>query len=165
MGLIDDLLRRPTRILHELSQAESGPTSRRLVLVAVALMAVYGVVIGSFSGGAQWWAVPVKVVAGMLVAGAICLPSLYIFSCLSGSAARLAEVTGALGGLLALMTLLLTGFAPVAWLFSQSTDSEVTMGVLHLLFWIVGMRFGVRFLKQGLQRLGLSSELGVNVWV
>jgi len=48
-------------------------------------------------------------------------------------------------GLLMLMTILLIGFAPVAWLFSQSTESLGWMGFLHLLFWLIATAFGVRF--------------------
>jgi hypothetical protein len=35
----------------------------------------------------------------------------------------------------------------VAWIFSQSTDSLAVMGMLHLLFWIIGLWFGVRLIK------------------
>ena len=91
---------------------------------------------------------PVKIAGGLLISALICLPSLYIFTCLSGSQARLAEMFGLVGGLLMLMTILLIGFAPVAWLFSQSTDSVAWMGALHLVFWFIATFFGLRFLKR-----------------
>ena len=56
---------------------------------------------------------------------------------------------GLVAGLLALMTVLLIGFAPVAWVFSQSTSSLVAMGALHLAFWLVATVFGLRFLFAG----------------
>ena len=37
------------------------------------------------------------------------------------------------------MTALLIGFAPVAWVFSQSTDSIFMMGLLHFCFWLVAL--------------------------
>jgi len=43
------------------------------------------------------------------------------------------------------MTVLLIGFAPVAWLFSQSTESLLLMGALHLVFWLIATYFGLRF--------------------
>src|SRR5947209_17501984 len=104
----------------------------------------------------QLWAAPVKLALGMLISAVICLPSLYIFTCLSGSQARLAEMCGLLIGLLLLMTLLLVGFAPVAWLFSQSTDSLPWMGVLHLLFWFIAVFFGLRFLESAF-KIGRAS--------
>src|SRR5262249_52552690 len=124
---------------------------------------VYGVVVGTFSGHAQLWAAPVKIAAGLLASALICLPRLYIFSCLSGSPARIIEVVGLIAGLLTLMTVLLVGFAPVAWVFSQSMNSVGAMGVLHLLFWCIATCFGLRFLNAGLAHLNAQPG-GTRVW-
>ncbi len=126
---------------------------------------IYGVVVGTFSMGDQLWAAPVKIAGGLLFASLICLPSLYIFTCLSGSQARLAEICGLVAGLLMLMTILLIGFAPVAWLFSQSTESVVWMGVLHLVFWFIATFFGLRFLETGFSHSKARSNAGLNVWI
>jgi hypothetical protein len=163
--LVEAVLRRPRRVIFQLTQAESARLIAPLLAVALALIAVYGLIVGSFSGGLQWWAAPAKIAGGTLATAAICLPSLYIFACLGGSPARFATVTGALGGLLALMTLLLIGFAPVAWLFSQSTNSVVLIGWLHLLFWAVAAGFGIRFLLAAFSHFGLRSTAGLKVWI
>ena len=102
-----------------------------------------------------------KIAAGLFISAAICLPSLYIFTCLSGSQARLAEVCGLLAGLLLLMTILLIGFAPVVFIFSQSTESLAWMGFLHLLFWFVATLFGVRFMKNGFAHTNAKSHAGL----
>ena len=120
-----------------------------MIFVSVVCSLIYGVVVGTFSGGTQLWAAPVKVAAGLMISALICLPSLYIFTCLGGSQARLVEVFGLLAGLLMLMTILLIGFAPVAWIFSQSTESLAWMGTLHLIFWFIATIFGLRFLEAG----------------
>src|SRR5712671_4603710 len=146
---IEALLRQPRRLLFQLRQPGAGRLIAGMLFTALACAAVYGVVAGTFSGGTQLWAAPVKIAAGLFISAAICLPSLYIFTCLSGSQARLAEVCGLLAGLLMLMTLLLVGFAPVAWIFSQSTDLIGWMGFLHLMFWFIATLFGVRFMKSG----------------
>jgi len=99
------------------------------------------------------------------VSGLICLPSLYIFACLSGAQARLAEIFGLVLGLLMLTTILLIGFAPVAWLFSQSTSSVVWMGALHLIFWLVATVFGLRFIENGFSHSQARSNAGFNTWV
>jgi hypothetical protein len=165
LGVIDALLRHPRRVVYRLRQAAPEPVVCMLLVAAAAMIAVYGAVVGSFSGGPQWWAAPAKVVAGFSITAAICLPSLYIFSCLGGSNARLAEVAGVLAGALALSTLLLIGFAPVAWIFSQSTESIAMMGFLHLLFWLVAVRFGLRFLLSSFRHFGLKSEVGLQTWI
>lgn len=162
---IEALLRQPRRLLFQLRQPGAGRLIVQMLLVAFVCAAVYGVVAGTFSGGTQLWAAPVKIAGGLLVSAAICLPSLYIFTCLSGAQARLSEVCGLLTGLLMLMTILLIGFAPVAWIFSQSTESIAWMGALHLIFWFVATLFGVRFIKSGFADAGAKSQAGMNVWI
>jgi len=162
---IEAILRQPRRVMYQLRQPGSGRLMGAMLLVAVLCSLIYGAVIGSFSMGEQLWAAPAKVAGGLLVAGVICLPSLYIFTCLSGSQARLVEICGLVVGLLMLMTILLIGFAPVAWLFSQSTDSVTWMGVLHLLFWFVSTYFGLRFLENGFSHSQARSTAGLNTWI
>jgi hypothetical protein len=162
---VEVILRQPRRAMYQLRQPGSGKLLAAMIFVSIICMAVYGLVVGSFSMGAQLWAAPVKLVTGMLISALICLPSLYIFACLSGSQARLGEMCGLLTGLLMLMTLLLVGFAPVAWLFSQSTDSITWMGVLHLLFWFIAVCFGVRFLQAGFSHTQARSSAGLNTWI
>ena len=162
---IEAILRQPRRVMYQLRQPGSGRLIAAMLFVAIVCVLVYGLVVGSFSMGDQLWAAPVKLAIGMLISALICLPSLYIFTCLSGSQARLAEMCGLLAGLLMLMTLLLVGFAPVAWLFSQSTDSITWMGVLHLIFWFIAVFFGLRFLEAGFSHTKARSAAGLNTWI
>jgi len=165
LAAIEALLRQPRRVMFQLRQPGSGRLIAAMLFVSIVCSLIYGLVVGSFSGGAQWWAAPVKVSAGLLISALICVPSLYIFTCLSGSQARLVEIFGLLAGLLMLMTILLIGFAPVAWLFSQSTQSITWMGALHLLFWFISTCFGVRFLQAGFSHSNARSNGGLHVWV
>ena len=162
---IEALLRQPRRLLFQLRQPGAGKLIVAMVFVAIFCSLIYGVVAGTFSGGMQLWAAPVKIAGGLLISAAICLPSLYIFACLSGSQARLAEICGLLAGLMMLMTILLVGFAPVAWIFSQSTESPASMGALHLLFWLVATVFALRFIKHGFSHTNAKSQAGLNVWI
>ena len=147
-GVLGALLKNPSRLLLALgAPGAGGAILLRLVLAITVCGAVYGLVMGSLSGGTQLWAAPAKLTVGLFASILLCLPSLHIFLCLNGAEIRAAQVTGALLGMVALITLLLVGFAPVAWIFSQSTDSLLVMGMLHLLFWIIGLWFGVRLIK------------------
>src|SRR5580765_6181399 len=105
IAAIDAILRHPRRVMYHLRQPGSGKIVAAMLFVALACGLVYGVIVGSFSGGVQWWAAPVKVAGGLLISAVICLPSLYIFGCLSGSQAGLAEVFGLVSGLLMVMTI------------------------------------------------------------
>ena len=165
IAAIEAILRQPRRVLFQLRQPRSGPLLAAMLLVAVVCSLGYGVVVGTFTMGLQLWAAPVKIAAGLMISALICLPSLYIFTCLSGSQARLAEICGLVAGLLMLMTLLLIGFAPVAWLFSQSTQSVAWMGALHLAFWLVSTFFGLRFLQAGFSYSQARSQAGLCTWI
>jgi len=162
---IECILRQPRRVMCQLRQPGSGKLIAAILFVAVVCSLIYGAVVGSFSGGVQWWAAPVKIAAGLLISALICLPSLYIFACLSGSQARLAEIFGFVSGLVMLMTILLIGFAPVAWLFSQSTESLCWMGTLHLLFAMIAMIFGLRFLSGAFAQTNARSQAGLSTWI
>lgn len=164
LAAIESILRHPRRVLYQLHQPKPGNLIVALLLIAVFCSIIYGVVVGTFSAGTQLWAAPVKIAAGLIISAFICLPSLYIFSCLSGSHARLVEVIGLIVGLLALMTVLLIGFAPVAWVFSQSTDSLAAMGALHLIFWVIAIYFGLRFMCAGFGHLAGNAG-GLRVWI
>lgn len=165
VAAVEAMLRQPRRMLFQLRQSGAPGIIAGLIAVATLSAVVYGIVVGTFSGGAQLWVAPAKILGGMLVATVICLPSLYIFSCLAGSQARLVEVVGLVTGLLALTTILLIGFAPVAWVFSQSTSSVAAMGALHLAFWFVATFFGWRFLRNGFFHLSAKSSGALYVWV
>lgn len=136
-----------------------------MLLVATMSAAAYGFIAGTFSGGTQLWAAPLKIAGGLVFAGLICLPSLYVFACLSGSTARFVDAAGMVAGLMALMTLLLVSFAPVAWVFSQSTESVASIGTLHLFFGLIATYFGARFLYRGMSRLGARGEGAFFLWI
>jgi len=144
--IIEALLKFPGRIIYELQNNWRADLNGWLLAFALIGMAAYGLVVGSFSGGAQMWIAPAKLALGTLFSILICLPSLYIFSGLAGIDVRLRTVIGILFAAIALSALLLIGFAPVAWIFSQSTDSIPFMGGLHLILWVIAIGFGLRLI-------------------
>jgi hypothetical protein len=161
MAAVEDLLKAPGRILFEL---RAGRTSiaAALVMTAFVCLSVYGVVVGSLSGGSQLWIAPAKILLGSAICVLICLPSLYIFLCLSGAEVSLKGVSGELLAMVSLMALLLIGFAPVAWVFSQSTDSIGLMAFLHIAFWSVALWFGAAILGRSAPA---SSRGSTRVWM
>src|SRR5689334_15306480 len=109
-GVIDRLIRSPDALLSEVDG--KGGSNLLAALAAIAFVGhfAYGLVVGSFSGGAQWWAAPAKSVAGAALCGAICYPSLYIFASFAGADVGARRVTALVLGLLALTGVFLTGF-------------------------------------------------------
>ncbi len=161
---IDALLREPNRVMQQLNRPGAGSLVVSMLIAAILCNLIYGVVAGSFSGGTQLWAAPVKIAGGLLFSAFICLPSLYIFACLGGVRAGMLEVAGMIAGLLAIMSVLLVGFAPVAWVFSQSTESLPAMGGLHLAFGLVACFFGLRFLSAAFTHFKANSRAGLSFW-
>jgi len=164
VSLLENLLKHPGRVVHELHQTRAPILAGRLLIFGIMGIAIYGTVVGAQSGGAQMWIAPAKLGVGTLLAVLICLPSLYIFTCLGGIDAQLRSVCGALFAAVCLSSILLIGFAPVAWIFSQSTDSIAFMGALHLLFWVIGIRFGLRFIDAAARFLGARSKGHFRIW-
>ncbi len=165
LAVLETLLKHPGRVLYELQRDERPALAFWLLAFALLGMAIYGVVVGTFAGGTQLLIAPAKLVLGTLLSILICLPSLYIFTCLGGIEARLRTVAGVLFGAVCLSALLLIGFAPVAWIFSQSTDSVAFMGTLHLLFWLIGLLFGLRLIDGIARLLGGSDGGHLKTWM
>lgn len=149
-AVLDAVLKAPAQLVYELIEGRAGAARGILALWYIASLLLYGAIMGSFSGGAQWGWVPLKMAAGSLLSAALCLPSLYIFTSLTGGRQTPAQMTGLLLLALTLSGILLVGFAPIAWIFSQSTGSLVFMGLLHLVFWMIATHLGMRLLGKAL---------------
>jgi hypothetical protein len=162
LAVLDSLLKNPGRIFYEIQSGRTGRIAGSLLMLMLLCLPGYGLVVGSLTGGAQFWIAPAKIVIGSAVTAVICLPSLYIFLCLGGIDTHLRRLAGELAAAVALTAVLLIGFAPVAWVFSQSTDSIALMASLHLAFWAVAVTFGLRLLRKSTGAGGTrSTNLGV----
>lgn len=163
-AILDALLKQPDRLAAGLTGADSGYLTRQLTVMGLLGMAAYGVVVGLFPGDMQIAIVPVKLAAGLLASALICWPSLYILLSLSGGRQSARELTGLLAASLALLVVLMAGFAPVAWIFTQSTHSAMFMGGMHVLLWMIACVFALRRLGRWLVELNGASMQALPVW-
>src|SRR5437899_6617195 len=62
---IDAILRHPRRVMFQLRQSGAGQLIGLMLIVSAVCALVYGVVVGTFSGGAQLWAAPAKIAGGL----------------------------------------------------------------------------------------------------
>lgn len=161
--LFEILLRRPAQLAGH-SVCEQKPTLLRFGFIALLSILVFGFVLGTFAYDKQLWAAPLKMGGGLLFAGLICFPSLYIFSILAGSTASAARMGGLLSGMLAMAGLLLLGFAPALWIFAQGTSSFGFMGGLALMSWLVALIFAFKFLRVALRETGATQSSPLVIW-
>lgn len=162
-GLFEALLRHPKHLAGHDLLGQAGSLARLAALAVLAIL-VFGFVLGTFAWHDQIWAAPVKLAGGLLFAGLICFPSLYIFSCLAGFQASAVRLSGILGGMLALAGLLLLGFAPAIWIFTQGTTSFGFMGTLAVGSWLIAFIFAARFLGQALRVNGATQKGPIAIW-
>ena len=161
--LFEALLRRPAELAtHKVCDERS--TTLAFGAIAIVSMAVFGLILGTFTYGNQLWAAPLKLAGGLLFAGLICFPSLYIFSSLAGSTVSAAKLGVFCAGMLALAGLLLLGFAPALWIFSQGTASFGFMGFLALASWLIALVFAFRFLRTALRETGANQNGPLLIW-
>lgn len=161
--LFEALLRRPQALAARLADGAHGATAG-FAGMAVASFLVFGLVLGCFAKHEQLWAAPLKITVGLIFAGGICFPSLYIFATLAGARVSIPQLAACLAGALALAGLLLLGFAPAVWIFAESTDSFGFMGALAVGSWLIALVFALRFLKAVVFTTGGTQKAPLAVW-
>lgn len=163
--LLESLLKHPRSLVRYFLEGENlFQVHLSMFLVCAFSLLLSGVVLGSFSMHEQLWATPLKVFLGTFFSVLICFPSLYIFSCLTGTGAGLREMFSGLLGALTLLGILLISFIPVLWVFSQSTHSLGFIGGLFLAMWVIACWFGLTFLHKLLKAAGAKKLGTLKVW-
>jgi hypothetical protein len=162
--ILNTLLKKPLDLIATVHHRQRLPWLP-LLLISILCLSVFGLVVGAFSGGQQFWAAPLKIVLGLGFGALICLPSLYIFCCLSGIDVSFQTVMGILISSIALLALLLVGFAPVVWLFSTSSSSTAFFGFLCIALWLICLSFGFKLINRSARFLGVKSTSHLKAWM
>jgi hypothetical protein len=164
--MFDAILKTPGKIIYEISDGTKAfqVYSLQIIILIVSLM-VFGIINGFFSGGLQIIYSTVKYPLVIILSAIICLPSLYIFLSLSGSNIKIKQIIGILLMSIALASIILLGFAPVLWIFSQSTESITFMGVLNFIFWIIASSFCFRLLYKAVEYITKKENSIIIIWI
>lgn len=160
---LDTIIKHPGEVSYAIL-AERRPfmLMHLFVIFAISVLA-YGLIMGSFSGGHQWLHTPACLLFGWLASALICLPSLHIFTSLGGGELSLSDSAGLLLQSMTLHAVVLIGFAPVSFIFSQSTDGVFFMGALHLGAWLISARFALQLIRNAF--LAISGRQGfLTLW-
>ena len=165
-GSLSELLKTPDRY----SLGVVGGISLGSRIVSSLASAAAGFALFFFAAGffAGWQVALLDAAKGAgiaLFAFALCLPSLYVFSCVSGTTLRAAQIIAAGASCLAMAGMLLAALAPVLWLFAVSSSSAAFVAVLAVVLAIPAVTYAMRP-ATGLQRAGgVRSSAGLRLWL
>ena len=167
LGLLEHLLKQPFGFLKTLTdrEAELKPLIVPLAVTSMLGLALFGLLLGAFSGGTLLWASPLKVVLGTAYSALICLPSLYVFSAMTGSTFSWRSVAYALLAMLAMLSVLLVAFAPVLWVFATSTESMGFYGTLGLIVWVIAFLMSGSLIKKLVKVEGAGTTGPLSLWL
>ena len=158
------LLRAPHAILAQITNPTIPHLPLYLVLFSALLLAGYGLIIGLFSGGDQFFYAPIKVALGTLATAILCIPSLFVLASLGGANITVRQCGTILLNSITTLVILLVGFAPIAFVFTYSVQTEAFMGVLHLLIWLVALKFAMNFVALAMRQYAMKDSVSIKIW-
>ena len=165
-GTLSELLKAPDR--YALGIVGGGDLVPRIAAALAAAAA--GAALFFFASGffADWQTALLDAAKGAgiaLFAFALCLPSLYVFSCVSGATLRAGQIVSAGAACLATAGLLLAALAPVLWLFAVSSSSPGFVTTLAVLLAVPAAWFAVRPALGLMRAGGVRSTAGLRLWL
>ncbi len=161
--IVDALLKSPESVVNRIKVGEFKKILFSLLVIFIICHVIYGLIVGSYSG--NWFISPIKIVGGVTLSVLLCYPSFYIFSCLSGANITPSQAFSLLAGGLALTSILLLGFAPVAFIFTFSIKTISFMGIVHILIWAISIYFGLRYIINGLIHMdSRKNDNFITIW-
>lgn len=163
--LTENLLKNPLKVVEGFQKESPRGFLFNILFINIICLLAYGVIVGSFSGGIQWYMSPVKIIMGLILTIIFCYPSFYIFLCLGGVDIKPGNAFLLLLSSITVFSILMVGFVPVAWVFSESTTTLFFIGFFHILFWLVSTLFGMRVLVKTALSLKCKNILYPVFWI
>jgi hypothetical protein len=124
-----------------------------LLVSSSAFFAIYGAIIGSSHSGIQALVSAVKLPALYLLTLIICFPTLYFFNVMFGSKCSFEQYLTLLMTTMAVISVLLFGFAPVSLFFLLSTNNYHLFVLLNVVIFAITGFLGINFFYQGMSLL------------
>ncbi|MDB9493243.1 actin-binding WH2 domain-containing protein [Spirulina major CS-329] len=125
-------------------------TALSLLICSSCFFALYGMILGSFSGGLQILVSAVKLPALYLLTLAICLPALFFFEVVAGSKRTFLQYLVLLLASMGVIGVMLLGFAPVTLFFRLSLNDYAFFQLLNIVILGVGSVIGVQVFYRGM---------------
>jgi hypothetical protein len=148
------LLRDRTSFLNEIEQRKNIDKKIVSLLVSSSIfIALYGAIIGSTHGWLQILSSAFKLPALYLLTLLICLPTLYFLDIIFGSKRTFGQYLALLLASMAMISVMLFGFAPVTLFFRLSINDYFFFLLLNLVVLTLTGVIGVRFFYRSMLSL------------
>lgn len=148
------LLRDRTSFLVEIEQRKNIDTKIVSLLVSSSIfIALYGAIIGSTHGWLQMLSSAFKLPALYLLTLLICLPTLYFLDIIFGSKNTFGQYVSLLLASVAMISVMLLGFAPVTLFFRLSIDDYFFFLLLNLVVLTITGIIGIKFFYRSMLSL------------
>lgn len=129
-----------------------------LLIASAVFFSVYGAIIGAYGGGLQIISSAVKLPALYLLTLLICLPTLYFFDILSGSKLDFRQYLTMALTAVAVISVLLFGFAPVILFFLISIKDYIFFLLLNVCVMGITGAIGVRLFYKGMKDMVTETQ-------
>ena len=161
------LLKTPVHVMWRISENENlNPLTAQLFMWGLVFHAIYGFAMALFDSPQVAVITATKAPLIAFFSLLLCIPSLYVFSCVAGLPIRMTQACALAASTVAMTGLILLGMTPVTWLFSVSTHSLPFVVVMNLISWIVAVGFALRFFRILGRNGGDSGRLsGLKWWL
>ena len=145
-AILMDFLRNRSHFLDNIDKEAKLEKYTVVLLICSSLFfAIYGAIIGSFSGWLQMLASAVKLPSLYLITLLICLPTLYFFDVISGSKRTFNQYLALLLAGMSIISVTLLGLAPVTLFFRISINDYTFFKLWNVAIFVLTGLIGVHF--------------------
>ena len=134
-----------------------------LLISSTVFFAIYGAILGASSTWMQCLVSAIKLPALYLLTLIICFPTLYFFNVMFGSKRTFEQYLALLMTSMAMISILMFGFAPVSLFFLLSTSDYNFFLLLNVAIMAITGFLGISFFYQGMQLLSEEDAEGKEI--
>jgi len=134
-----------------------------LLISSTVFFAIYGAILGASSTWMQCLVSAIKLPALYLLTLIICFPTLYFFNVMFGSKRTFEQYLALLMTAMAMISILLFGFAPVSLFFLISSTDYTFFLLLNIAIMAITGFLGISFFYQGMQSLSEEDAEGKEI--
>lgn len=160
------MLKAPGTLTRRIRTDDGLPVlALQLLVWGLIFHAAYGFAMALFDSFEVASITAVKAAFIALCSAVLCLPSLYVFSCVAGLPITVTQALALAAAVPAMTGLLLLGLTPVSWLFSVSTNNLPFVVISNLLAWGLAVSFSCRFFALLNQGEDKGKPVGLKWWL